>query len=228
MSTDLPPTPDSRSELVQFILLARDRGSSDEFISRLLRDYGWPTREVERAFFEVYEELVGRPLPTPRGGSGELARDAFFYLLAFVTLGIWIQALGEMAFIFINHLIPDSLNNYYGDPSWQVAFALARLLVAYPVYLGLMRQINRDLAAHREKHFSEVRKVLTYLTLLIATIIAIGAVIAFLTSFLRGELTPRFLLKVLVVLVLDGGVLWYYFDWIRRKPAPKVLNLAHE
>lgn len=230
MSTDLPPTPDSRSELVQFILLARDRGSSDEFISKLLRDYGWPSREVERAFFEVYEGLVGRPLPTPRGGSGELARDAFFYLLAFVTLGIWIQALGEMAFIFIDHLIPDSLNSGYGsyDPSWQVAFALARLLVAYPVYLGLMRQINRDLAAHREKHFSGVRKWLTYVTLLLAAIIAISAVIAFLTSFLRGELTPRFLLKVLVVLVLDGGVLWYYFDWIRRKPAPKILNLAHE
>ncbi|MBE9160606.1 hypothetical protein IQ265_27850 [Nodosilinea sp. LEGE 06152] len=228
MSTDLPPPPDSRSELVQFILLARDRGTSDEFISRLLRDYGWPSREVERAFFEVYEGLLGRPIPTPRGGSGELARDAFFYLLAFVTLGIWLQALGEMAFIFINHLIPDSLNNYYGDPSWQVAFALARLIVAYPVYLGLMRQINYDLAAHCEKHFSEVRKVLTYLTLLIATIIAIGAVIAFLTSFLRGELTLRFLLKVLVVLVLDGGVLWYYFDWIRRKPAPKRLRVQGE
>ncbi|MGB3311368.1 MAG: DUF5671 domain-containing protein [Nodosilinea sp.] len=232
MSTDIPPPPDRRSELVEFILLARDRGATDEFISRLLRDYGWPSREVERAFFEVYEGLVGRPIPTPRGTSGELARDAFFYLLAFVTLGVWIQALGEMAFIFINHLIPDALNNYYGDPSWQVAFALARLLVAYPVYLGLMRQINYDLAAHREKHFSGVRKWLTYLTLLVAALIAISAVIAFLTSFLRGELTPRFLLKVLVVLVLDGGVLWYYFDWIRRKPAPKVLrlnqDLAHE
>jgi hypothetical protein len=231
MTTDLPPTPDSRSELVQFILLARDRGTSDEFISKLLRDYGWPSREVERAFFEVYEGLLGRPLPTPRGASGELARDAFFYLLAFVTLGIWIQALGEMAFIFIDHLIPDSLNrdySAYGDPSWPVAFSLARLLVAYPVYLVLMRQINRDLATHREKNFSGVRKWLTYLTLLVAALIAIGAVIAFLTSFLRGELTPRFLLKVLVVLVLDGGVLWYYFDWIRRKPAPKVLNLAHE
>ncbi|WP_040697945.1 DUF5671 domain-containing protein [Nodosilinea nodulosa] len=226
MSTDMPPIPDSRSELVEFILLARDRGSSDEFISKLLRDYGWPSREVERAFFEVYEELVGRPLPTPRGGSGELARDAFFYLLAFVTLGIWIQALGEMAFIFVDHLIPDSLNQNYGDPSWQVAFALARLLVAYPVYLGLMRQINRDLAAHREKHFSGVRKWLTYLTLLAAALIAISAVIAFLTSFLRGELTLRFLLKVLVVLVLDGGVLWYYFDWIRRKPAPKGVRVA--
>ena len=228
MSTDSPLPPDSRSELVEFIRLARDRGTSDEFISKLLRDYGWPSREVERAFFEVYEDLLGRPIPTPRGGSGELARDAFFYLLAFVTLGIWIQALGEMAFIFINHLIPDALNNYYGDPSWQVAFALARLIVAYPVYLALMRQINYDLTAHREKYFSGVRKWLTYLTLLIATIIAIGAVIAFLTSFLRGELTLRFLLKVLVVLVLDGGVLWYYFDWIRRKPAPKGLRVKGE
>ncbi|PSR17780.1 hypothetical protein C8255_10805 [filamentous cyanobacterium CCP3] len=228
MSTDLPPTPDSRSELVQFILLARDRGATDEFISKLLRDYGWPSREVERAFFELYEGLVGRPIPTPRGASGELARDAFFYLLAFVTLGVWIQALGEMAFIFINHLIPDSLNNTYGDPSWQVAFALARLIVAYPVYLVLMRQINRDLAAHHEKYFSGVRKWLTYLTLLVAALIAIGAVIAFLTSFLRGELTPRFLLKALVVLVLDGGVLWYYFDWIRRKPALQGLRVKDE
>ncbi|MEO1069680.1 MAG: DUF5671 domain-containing protein [Cyanobacteria bacterium J06638_6] len=228
MSTDIPPVPDSRSELVEFILLARDRGTSDEFIGKLLRDYGWPSREVERAFFEVYEELLGRPLPTPQGASGELARDAFFYLLVFVTLGIWIQALGEMGFIFINQLIPDSLNRNYGNPSWQVAFALARMLVAYPIYLGLMRQINRDLAHHREKYFSGVRKWLTYLTLLVAALIAIGAVIAFLTSFLRGELTPRFLLKVLVVLVLDGGVLWYYFDWIRRKPAPKVLRLAHD
>ncbi len=222
----MPPLPESRSELVEFILLARDRGASDEFIGKLLRDYGWPSREVERAFFEVYEGLLGRPIPTPRGTSGELARDAFFYLLAFVTLGIWIQALGEMGFIFINHLIPDSLNTYYGDPSWQMAFALARLIVAYPVYLGLMRQINRDLATYREKHFSGVRKWLTYLTLLVAALIAIGGVIAFLTSFLRGELTPRFLLKVLVVLVLDGGVLWYYFDWIRRKPGSKGLRVT--
>lgn len=226
LSTDIPPPPDSRRELVQFILLARDRGATDEFISKLLRDYGWPSREVERAFFEVYEGLTGRPLPTPKGTSGELARDAFFYLLAFITLGIWIQALGEMAFIFIDHLIFDSLNQAYGDPSWQVAFALARLLVAYPVYLLLMRQVNRDLATHREKYFSGVRKWLTYLTLGIAALIGIGAVIAFLTSFLRGELSLRFMFKVLVVLVLDGGVLWYYTHWIQREPSVPALRLS--
>ncbi|HIK43285.1 MAG TPA: hypothetical protein IGR64_00185 [Leptolyngbyaceae cyanobacterium M65_K2018_010] len=220
------PTPDSRPDLVQFILSARGQGASDEFISKLLRDYGWPQRDIERAFFEVYETLTGRPLPTPRGGSGEMARDAFFYLLAFITLIVWTQALGEMAFVFIDHLIPDALNRYSGDPSWQVSFALARLIVAYPVYLWLMRQINRDLARNREKYFSGVRKWLTYLTIWVAALIAIGALIVFLSSFLRGELTLRFLLKVLVVLVIDGGVLWYYTAWIRREPAPVALRVS--
>jgi hypothetical protein len=222
---NLPPA-DSRQALVQFIRLAREQGAADEFISQLLRGYGWPQREVERAYFEVYEQLTGQPIPPPRGAAAELAQDAFFYLLAFATLAIWVQALGQLAFIFIDHLIPDALERYYGDPSWQVAFCLARLIVAYPVYLWVMRHMNRELARHREKHYSGVRKWLTYLTLLITALIGIGAIIAFLTSFLRGEITPRFLLKVLVVLLLDGGVLWYYSQWIRREPAAKTLRLT--
>lgn len=221
-----PPT--DRRELVQFIHQARQQGADDAFLTQLLRSYGWPQREIERAFFEVYETLTGQPLPSPRGSTGDMARDAFFYLLAFITLIVWTQALGEMAFVFIDHLIPDALNRYYGDPSWQVAFALSRLIVAYPVYFGLMRHLNRELARDREKHFSGVRKWLTYLTLWVAALIAIGALITFLTAFLRGELTLRFVLKVFVVLAIDGGVLAYYSHWIRREPAPKSLRLRHE
>lgn len=224
-SPDPRPEPDPRQELIGFIQAARSQGAADGFISQLLRSYGWSQQDVERAFFEVYETLTGLPMPAPQGGAQEAARDAFFYLLAFITLGVWTQALGEMAFIFIDHLIPDSLNPYYSDPSWQVAFCLARLIVAYPVYLVLMRQLHRDLATYREKYFSGVRKWLTYLTLWVTSLIGIGTLITFLTSFLRGELTPRFLLKVLVVLVLDGGVLWYYSHWIRRKPRAKLQRL---
>jgi hypothetical protein len=224
-----PPSPsDSRSDLVQFIQVARLQGASDPFLSKLLKDYGWPPREVERAFFQVYEQLTGRPIPAPRGGSGEAARDAFFYLLAFITLAMWIQALGQLAFIFIDHLIPDALDRGYGDPSWQVAFCLARLLVAYPVYLLVMRQINRELATYREKYFSGVRKWLTYLTLWVVALIAIGTLMAFLTAFLRGELTMRFMFKVLVILLLDGAVLGYYTYWIRREPEAKTLRVNYE
>lgn len=210
--------PKNRSELVNFIAAARSQGASDDFISGLLRSFGWPQREIERAYFVVYEELVGMPIPSPSGGQGEAARDAFVYLLSFVTLGIWTQALGEIGFILINHLIPDPLNRTYGDSSFQVAFCLARLLVAYPVYLLLMRKILKDLSAYREKTYSGVRKWLTYIALLVVALVGIGTLMAFLTSFLRGELTLRFVLKVLVILAIDGSVLIYYYQWVQRRP----------
>ena len=210
--------PQNRSELVNFIAAARSQGASDDFISGLLRSFGWPQREIERAYFVVYEELVGFPIPAPAGGQGESARDAFVYLLSFVTLGMWTQALGEIGFILIDHIIPDPLSRSFGDSSFQIAFCLARLLVAYPVYLLLMRRILKDLSVYREKTYSGVRKWLTYIALLIVALVGIGTLMAFLTSFLRGELTPRFLLKVLVILTIDGAVLVYYYQWVQRRP----------
>jgi hypothetical protein len=214
------PTPNSRSELVQFIEAARQQGASDEFISRLLKSFGWSPREIERAFYIVFERLTNQPIPAPQGGTGEVPRDAFIYLLSFSTLALWTQALGEMAFIFIDRLIPNPVDRYYGNLSSQVAFCLARLMVAYPVYLLLMRQSLTELSTYREKSYSGVRKWLTYLTLLIVSLIAIGTIISFLSSFLHGELTLRFVLKVLVVLAIDGSVLWYYAVWLQRRPTP--------
>lgn len=210
--------PQNRSELANFIAAARAKGADDAFICQLLRSFGWPQREIERAYFVVYEEVVGLPIPAPQGGQGEGAKDTFFYLLSFVTLGIWSQALGEIGFILVNHTVPDSLSRSYGEPSFQIAFCLARLLVAYPVYLWMMRRILTDLALYREKAYSGVRKWLTYLALLVVALVAIGTLMAFLTSFLRGELTLRFLLKLLVILVIDGGILIYYSQWIQRQP----------
>lgn len=217
------PPPDgsgSTSDVVMFIERARDRGASDEFISQVLRQFGWPQRDIERAFFQVYERLTGQPIPNPPSGGGEAAKDAFAYLLSFSMLGLWAFSLGEIAFIWIDRLIPDAASNsYYG--SYQLAFSLARMIVAFPVYLLVMRYINRELAQHREKHFSGVRKWLTYLTILIVSLVCVGTLIAFLTSFLRGELTTRFVLKILVVLLIDGSILGYYLKWINRKPSAR-------
>lgn len=220
--SETPPPPGnsgSASDIVVFIERARDRGATDEFISQLLRQFGWPQRDIERAFFQVYERLTGYPIPTPPSGGGESAKDAFSYLLSFAMLGLWAFSLGEIAFIAINRLVPDATQTSYGTVSYELAFSLARLIVAYPVYLWVMRYLNRELARYREKHFSGVRKWLTYLTLLIVVLIGVGTLIAFLTSFLRGELTPRFVLKAAVVLVIDGGILSYYLNWLQRIPA---------
>jgi high-affinity Fe2+/Pb2+ permease len=61
-----------------------------------------------------------------------------------------------------------------------------------------------------------VRRWLTYIALLIAAGTVIGDLIAFLTYFLQGDLTARFVLKVLTVLIVAGSVFWYYLSSLRR------------
>jgi threonine/homoserine/homoserine lactone efflux protein len=61
-----------------------------------------------------------------------------------------------------------------------------------------------------------VRKWLTYIALLIAAGVVVGDLITFLTFFLRGELTARFVAKVTVVLVIAGGVYWYYVGSLQK------------
>jgi hypothetical protein len=55
-----------------------------------------------------------------------------------------------------------------------------------------------------------------FIALLIAAGIVIGDLIAFLTYFLRGELTARFAAKVATVLLISGGVFWYHFGSLRK------------
>lgn len=215
--SNLPQSQEPKMALTNFIEATRTQGASDEFIYQLLRSRGWSQQEVESAFAEVYERLAGMPVPVPVGRLSSSARDAFLYLLSFATLGIWSQALGEIGFIFIDQQIPDPLNKDYGSPAYELASSLARLIVVFPIYLLLMRLLSKELATAPEKYQSGVRKWLTYLVLFIAALIAIIDLVAFLTSLLRGELTLRFTLKVLVVLFIAGGILWYYLNWLQQR-----------
>jgi len=205
------------ANLIEFIEQARSQGASEEIIFQLLRSRGWSKQQIETAYTEVYEQLTGLSIPAPSVHSTEAARDAFLYLLSFATLSIWIQALGEIGFIAINELIPDPLSND-GASRYPLAFIMARLIIVFPIYLVLMRIITKDLRRYPDKYQSRVRIWLTYFALLVAALIAIVDLIIFLTSLLEGELTLRFTGKVLIVLILTGGVFWYYLSWIQRRP----------
>jgi hypothetical protein len=62
-----------------------------------------------------------------------------------------------------------------------------------------------------------VRKWLTYITLYIATGIIIGDLITLLTYVLNGDLTLRFVLKVLAVLLIAGSIFGYYLWDLRTE-----------
>lgn len=214
-----------RSDIQEFFESAKSQGASDEIIVELLRGRGWPEEEVYRALADHFEVRSGLTVPVyKRSGS---AKDAFLYLLSFSTLATWTIGLGAVVFTLIERWIKDpvSQNNYYASTYYQMADSLACIIVAFPVYLFTMRYITREVDIHPEKLESPVRKWLTYIALLIAAGIVVGDLITFLTYFLRGELTARFVAKVVTTLVIAGGVFWYYMGSLaRRAPARKSVN----
>lgn len=215
-----------RSAVQDFFDSARNHGATDEDIVGLLRGRGWPEEDVYRALADHFEIRSGLAVPIyKRSGS---AKDAFLYLLSFSTLATWAIGLGSVIFTLIDRLIKDPLSpvNYYADSYYQMADSLACIIVAFPVYLLTMRYITRELKIHPEKLESSVRKWLTYIALLIAAGTVVFDLIAFLTYFLRGELTARFVARIITALVIAGGIFWYYLGSL-AKHAPVGKN-AHD
>jgi len=204
-------------EVLSFITAAKEKGASDEAIVGMLESEGWPRPEIWRVLTRYYESLSGVKAP-PGRKSTTPAKDAFFYLLSFATLATWTFAVGSICFILIENWIPDPLapHNYGYYTVNQISGELAAVIVTFPIYLLVMRVILSEARRAPEKLESGVRKWLTYLALLIAAGVMIGDVVTFLTYFLKGELTARFLAKVTVTLAISGGVFWYYFGSLRE------------
>jgi hypothetical protein len=95
-------------------------------------------------------------------------------------------------------------------------WSTAALLIAFPVFLWLSRRAY--LAARRdpEKRTSKVRKWLTYLTLFVAATALLCDLITLVYYLLGGELTVRFLLKVLTIAAVAGAVFGYYLWDLRQ------------
>jgi hypothetical protein len=207
-------------ELAEFIAAAKGRGASDPALVALLRQRGWSEKAVYDALASYYEAQTGLTVPSPRAAS-ESAREAFLYLLSFATLATWACALGSLLFTIIERAFPDSVvsqnySAYYAD--YSISTEIAALAVAFPIYLLAMRFILRSTGDVPEALESRVRAWLTWLALFLTAGIVVGDLITFLAYFLRGELSLRFTLKVLVVLVIAGTIFWYYLSSLRRLP----------
>ncbi len=74
----------------------------------------------------------------------------------------------------------------------------------------------RESSRNPGQRISPVRRWLTYLTLFVASASIVGDLISLVVRFLSGDLTLRFGLKILVVAVLAGSVLYYYLQDLRR------------
>ena len=151
------------------------------------------------------------------------AQHAFLYLTAFITLGFVGFGVGNLCFEIINFVFPES-TDYSSFTSFQssLKFSIAAILVTAPIFFFLTKLINQHLKTNQLEYDSAIRKWLTYIALFIASALLIGDFIGTIFGFLDGELTVRFVLKALTILVIAGLIFGYYFTDIRSdKPQAK-------
>ena len=208
-------------ELLSFIKDALSKGQSREQIEDVLNRAGWRPEQTRSALAGFAD--ISFPIPVPRPRPYLSARDAFMYLFLFTTLYITAFNLGQLIFQFIALAFPDpaALPRVVARIPETIRMSAASIIVAFPIFLYVSRMVNRAIRLDPNERNSTTRKWLTYLTLFIVAGVLIGDFIAIVFSLLGGELTIRFILKVLTIAGIAGPIFGYYL-WDLRFDEKKV------
>lgn len=148
--------------------------------------------------------------PTPKASP----KDFFLHLLAMIALYASAISFTAAVFQYINLAVPDALEQaqYFSADNARhiIRNAISFLIVFFPVYLVTMKVLHKSYKDESGKSNIRIRKWLIYFTLFVAALIIISDVITLVNRLLEGELTMRFLLKVVTVLIVATAIGWYY------------------
>ncbi len=150
-------------------------------------------------------------------------RNVFVYLLNFLTL--YLSALGAamLTWGLADHWFPDPLDGSVGNG--PIRTGIAMLVVAFPLFLYLNVYVRNQLETGEPPDRSLIKRILTYLTLFIIAITTIIDLITVIYYFLGGDLTARFAVRGIGILMIAGFVFLYYLGDLRE---PKVEAPAAE
>ncbi|MBI2676515.1 MAG: hypothetical protein HYX21_00975 [Candidatus Yanofskybacteria bacterium] len=143
-------------------------------------------------------------------------KDFFMHLLGFAALYASLVSFLALIFAYVDVLFPDPLSFYYSGSLSQIRLSSSVLLIIFPVFILISWLIARDFAQEPEKRNIKFRKWLIYFTLFVAAITVIVDLITLIFNFYSGELTTRFLLKTLSVLIVALAVFSYYFREVKQ------------
>jgi hypothetical protein len=137
-------------------------------------------------------------------------KDFFLWAFAMIAFYWSIFSLIALLFAYIDHAFPDALVSYTDPYSSGMRFSMASLIVFFPLYLYLMRVIRKDIERDPTRNEIWVRRWLIVLTIFLAGLTVAGDLVTLINYFLGGDLTTRFLLKVVVIVLIAAGVLMHF------------------
>lgn len=153
-----------------------------------------------------------------------IPRDLFLHLLAIFTLYWSCISFVTLLWQYINYFFPDNLykSYYYQISSGLIRFNVSALIIVFPIFILVSLYLNKIYSREYVVRESKIRKWLLYLTLFIASLIIIGDLVSIVNTLLGGEVTVRFILKALSILLVAGLVFGYYLDDVRKDTPTKL------
>lgn len=156
-------------------------------------------------------------------------KDFFLNLSWLITLYGSIISLINLLFETINRSFPDILQYQYysyGVYDTSLRLSIACLIVFFPTYVIITRYMRKLSAIDPSKKETWSHKWLVYLTIFLTSITMLVDLIVLINTFLNGEITTRFILKVITILIIVGITFGYYlFDLKKEGMNNKVGNL---
>lgn len=145
-------------------------------------------------------------------------RPLFFFLSAGVLISLITSIVSFLNLIFetLNKKFPDVLNAtyQYGYNTYDytnLRGALATLIIVFPIFVVLMYFWNKitKLELSRIEHI--IKKWMIYFIIFLSSIVIIVDLVVLVRYFVSGEITNRFIYKILVTLVTALIVGKYFF-----------------
>ncbi len=205
---------DEAEKLNEFIKGSIKAGKSFEQIKTALSDAGWSKQEIDIACAQFYP-IENYPIGVPRPENYKSPRMFFLNVNFFIILYIFTYNIIAIAFTLLDYYLPDGLGKtggfFYKSQSIQVATRdnLAVLLVLAPIIYFIHRIITKT-TSYIQHPPSLIRLILIYLTLSFFALIVLVTICSSVYFFLSGELSLRFIIKLLILATISF-LLYHYF-----------------
>ena len=200
-----------------YVADALRKGASLDTIKQSMLAVGWAQTDVEAA---IASGLLANGVPAPEGDAkskqGKLAStvEVVLNLFSFILLGMIAYALITLYYQIINKYFPDPLllrTGVSGVDTGAIHYAIASLIITFPLYVLAVRMWFKRFREDSEKIETKLTKWITYLVLLVAALTVVGDLVAALYKLLQGEISARFILEALTVLIVAGIIFRFYF-----------------
>ncbi len=145
--------------------------------------------------------------------SGSPLSPKFVFLYLLTTATLYIASIGVLVLIWglAEHWFPEPYAGFsYGNESGAVRGGVSMAIVAFPIFVYLSLLVRRKIKSGEIEPGSTVRTGFLYFNLFLIAVAVLITLMVTVSSFLGGDLTPRFMVRAGGVLVIVGLVYLYY------------------